>query len=367
MILRRYLYREVLQSFVAVMVVLLLIYVSNRFVRYLAQAASGYIGSDAVVELLLLKLGENLALLLPLALFLAVLLALGRLYRDSEVIAMAASGIGVRHLALLLSGLAMVFAIIAGALSLYFSPSAAALQQELFEQAKGEAQIAGVQPGRFREFGEGQRVGYVESISEDGREMRNVFLQIQRGDRQDLIVARRASPALEGVERTRYMVLEDGYRYTGAPGDLDFVVTRFERHAVRLEQDDGSGYRKRETFDSLRLLREGGPENLAELQWRLSIPVSVLLLTLLAIVMARTTPRQGRYARLVLAFIVYFLYNNAVGIAQKLVERGDLSAVVGVWPVHLIFAAAVLAVLYRQSAGRWPTLPRWRRRRGAAA
>lgn len=360
MIIQRYVFKEVLQTFVAVTAILLLIYVSNRFVRYLAQAASGYISSELVLELMLLKLAENLALLLPLALFLAVLLALGRLYRDSEMIAMAASGIGVRHVATSLAGFSVLFAMLVAALSLYVSPRAAGVQQELYAQAKGEAQIAGIQPGRFREFGSGHRIGYVESLSADRREMRNVFIQVDRDSGQDIIVAQRASPALEGSGLTRYMILEDGHRYTGAPGQVDFVVTRFEQHAVRLEQSEVAAGRTLEAMDSAKLLREGGPANLAELQWRLSIPVSVVLLTLLAVVMARTSPRQGRYARLIVAFIIYFIYNNALGISQKLVERGDLDPHIGVWPVHLLFAAAVLSALHRQSTGRWPWQVQWR-------
>ena len=354
MIVKRYMFREVSQVFVAVMAVLLLIYISNRFVRYLAQAASGYISSDVVLELLLLKLAENLSLLLPLGLFLAVLLALGRLYRDSEIIAMAASGVGVRHLAQSLGWFSVLFALVAGALSLYFSPMAARVQQDLFERAKGEAQIAGVQPGQFRDFGDGARVAYVESMSADGRELRNVFIQVDRSSTQDVIVAATASQALEGRERERYMVLRDGHRYTGQPGQADFVVTQFERHAVRLESSVSSQARKLEARSSLELLAEGGEKAVAELQWRVSIPISTVVLALMAVAMARTTPRQGRFSRLIVAFLIYFLYNNALGIAQKLVERGDLATYIGVWPVHLLFATVVLCTLYRQSAGRWP-------------
>lgn len=362
MILHRYLFREVLQVFAAVLAVLLLVYVSNRFVRYLAQAASGYISNDLIAELMLLKLAENLAILVPLALYLAVLLALGRMYRDSEVIAMSAGGIGVRRLAHALSWFAGGFALVVGVLSLYISPQAAQLQQTLFEQAKGKAQIAGIQPGRFREFGAGERVVYVESITADGESMRNVFVEVRRPTGRDLLVAERAYPLVSGGDGERFMILENGHRYTGEPGDLDFVITRFERHAVRLEQQAGPGFRRLEATPSIDLLRERGARNLAELQWRLSLPVSVLLLVLMAVPLARTSPRQGRYAKLVTAFVLYFLYNNAIGIARKLVEREDLAAAVGVWPVHAVFGTAAVALLLHQTSLGWTFPWRWRRR-----
>jgi len=363
-IVHRYLFREVLQVFAAVLAVLLLIYVSNRFVRYLAQAASGYISSDMILELMLLKLAENLAILLPLALYLAVLLGLGRLYRDSEVIAMAAAGISLRRLAYALAWFASGFAVVAAVLSLYVAPKAAELQHVLFEQAKGKAQIVGIQPGRFRELGGGERVVYVEDIAPDGASMRNVFVHVRRDKGQDLLVAERAYPAVEGLEGERFMVLENGHRYTGAPGDLNFVITRFQRHAVRLERSAGPGYRKLEATTTLDLLRGGDARHLAELRWRLSLPLSTLLLAVMAVPLSRTSPRQGRYARLVGAFILYFLYNNALGIAQTLVEREELHPALGVWPVHLVFGGVAIAALLRQSAPgrRW-----WRRAGGAAA
>lgn len=362
MIVHRYVFREVLQVFIAVLGVLLVIYVSNRFVRYLAQAASGYISSDVITQLILLKLAQNLSILLPLALYLAVLLALGRLYRDSEIIAMAAGGISVRRLAHALVWLGAGFALLAGSLSLYFSPKAADLQQALFEQAKGEAQIGGIQAGRFREFGKGDRVVYVESISDDGSSMQNVFVRVRHRNGQDLIVAERAYPSVEGGDGDRFMVLEKGHRYTGEPGQLDFVVTQFQRHAVRLEQATRSGLRKLEATPTLELLAQDSAASIAEFQWRMSVPISVVVLVLMAVPLARTSPRQGRYAKLVTAFVLYFIYNNGVSIAQKLVEREQLHVSIGVWPVHALFALGAIAMLFAQSSPRW-RWPRigWRR------
>jgi lipopolysaccharide export system permease protein len=364
-IVNRYVFREVLQIFVAVLAVLLMIYVSNRFVRYLAEAASGYISSDVIVQLILLKLAQNMSVLLPLALYLAVLLALGRLYRDSEIIAMAACGIGVRKLTYALLWFALGFALLAASMSLYFSPQAARLQAIVFEQAKGKAQVGGIQAGRFREFGSGDRVVYVESIADDGSSMGNVFVRVRHRNGQDLIVAERAYPSVQGGEGDRFMVLENGHRYTGEPGQLDFVVTQFERHAVRLEQATASGRRKLEALSTLELLGQDSAATAAEFQWRVSVPVSVLVLVLMAVPLSRTSPRQGSYANLVTAFVLYFLYNNGISIAQKLVEREQLHVAIGVWPVHALFALGAICVLFAQSSIGW-RWPRLRVRREAA-
>ena len=158
------------------------------------------------------------------------------------------------------------------------------------------------------------------------------------------------------------MVLEDGYRYTGLPGVLDFVITRFERHAVRMDPIAPPGYRKLESKPSLELIREGGDKNIAELQWRLSLPITVVLLCMLAVAMARTNRNQGRYARLLAAFVLYFLYNNGIGIAQKLIERGELNPWIGVWPVHIVVALLVTGMIYRQGRTQPMRIPFLRRR-----
>jgi len=363
-IVHRYVFREVLQVFGAVTGVLLLIYISNRFVRYLGQAASGYISSDVIMQLILLKLAQNLPILLPLGLYLAVLLGLGRLYRDSEIIAMAAGGISVRRLAHALLWLGVGFALLTGFLSTYVSPKAAQLQQALFEQAKGEAQIVGIQAGRFREFGKGNNVVYVESIADDGGSMNNVFVRVRHRNGEELIVGERAYPTVQGSDDDRFMVLENGHRYTGTPGQLDFVVTRFERHAVRLDQSAPSGPGKMEARPTLELLRRGGVANIAEFQGRVSVPISVIALVLMAVPLARTSPREGRYAKLVTAFVLFFIYNNGLSIAQKLVEREQLPVSIGVWPVHAVFFLGAIGALLAQSSLGW-RWPRLRRRRAA--
>jgi lipopolysaccharide export system permease protein len=259
---------------------------------------------------------------------------------------------------------AVAFGVLCGALSLYFSPRAADLQRSLFEQAKGEAQVAGIQPGAFREFGGGDRVVYVESIADDGLSVGNVFVRVTRGREQHLLVAEQAFPAVEGPEGDRYIVLENGRRYTGKPGRRDFVTTDFERHAIRLEQSSGPGANRLEAMSTLALLGAQGTAGMAELQWRASLPISVPVLVLMAVSLARTSPRQGRYAKLVTAFVLYFLYNNGIGIAQKLIERGDLSPAVGVWPVHVAFALLGVLMLAHQTSLGW-RVPWPRRRREA--
>lgn len=354
MILQRYLLREILQSLAAVVLVIALIYISNRFVRFLTEAAAGRLASDLIFDLVALRLVASLPVLIPAGYFIAVLVSLGRLYKDSEMVAMWAGGFGLARTARGLVWISVAMAAVVLALSVYIAPSAAAMQDRLANRARAEAEIAGLVPGRFRDFGREDSVIYVEKVAPDRRAMRNVFVQTRGAKQQNVLVARRGYLAVQGGEGDRFMVLEDGYRYTGKPGQRDFIITRFGRHAVRLDRiGHRPGWKKLDSVPTLDLLRSSNRRYKAELQWRIGMPISVILLGLLAIPLARTKPQEGRYARLFTAVVAYFIYNNLLGVSQKLMERGELSTLIGMWPVHLVVAAIALSWMYMQDAGRW--------------
>ena len=150
------------------------------------------------------------------------------------------------------------------------------------------------------------------------------------------------------------MVLENGYRYAGLPWDAKFSVTRFERHAVRIDaQPRGTFAGRRKTLATMALIDSGDPYHFAELQRRFSVAVSIMVLGMLAVPLARTSPHDGRYAKLFVAIVVYFMYSNAISISEKFVDRGVVPAFVGAWPVHAAMALVALALLVKQTSGGW--------------
>lgn len=368
MILHRYLFREVTQTFIGVLSVLLLIFVSHRFVRYLADAAAGDLPSDVIVQLLALKMIATLVIILPLAFFIAVLLGLSRLHQDSEVTAMTAGGLGLGQFMQAIFWFSLGFALIGLGLSLYASPKAAELAGEIKGRAEASADITGMIAGRFNRVSGGDRVFYAETISPDRARMENVFVQLR--DRQPPFLLSAASGYQRVDEETgdRFLVLVDGRRYEGEPGQYKYTVTRFREHAVRIKENLIAGEtRKNDTIPTLELLASDNREWAAEFQWRLSMPLSLVLLGLLAVLLARTSPRQGRYARLFNAILLYFVYNNLLGITRELTEQGEIPTAIGVWPVHLGMALFIAALALYQASGRWWLAAFRRRRREARA
>ena len=352
MIIERYLGREVLRTCAAVLAVLVLIYGADRFTRILSDAVAGTVSPGLIVQILALKLVEKLPVFLPLALYLAVLVSLGRLYRDSEVVAFGAGGIGLWRLS---RGL---FAVVAGcsvagaALSLFVSPNAASMRWALMEEARHQAENRMFVPGRFKEFGGGDQIIYVEAVDAEAGRMSDVFVRVRKPHRQYVLISGAAYQDVRPESGARYMGLEDGWRYVGLPGDATFSVTRFERHAVRIEAQPREVFAGgRKMLATAALIASGDPGHVAELQRRVSAAMSIVVLGMLAVPLARTTPREGRYGKLFLAVVVYFIYSNAISIVENLVERGVVPGLVGLWPVHGAMGLVVLALLLDQTTG----------------
>nr|VFK58032.1 MAG: lipopolysaccharide export system permease protein [Candidatus Kentron sp. TUN]VFK60869.1 MAG: lipopolysaccharide export system permease protein [Candidatus Kentron sp. TUN]VFK67060.1 MAG: lipopolysaccharide export system permease protein [Candidatus Kentron sp. TUN] len=363
MILNKYIYREILLVFTAVLTILILVYISHRFVRYLAEAAAGTIPVSAILELLSIKLLSKLEIFIPVSFYISVLLGLGRMYKDNEITAMSFAGIGLTTIAGQVFRLSLVFAMLTMFLSLYVSPEIVSIEEEHKEKAREEFDITGIYPGHFREIKGRKHIVYVEDVSPDKRSMQNIFVQSLQAKGMDVLVANSAHQMVD-EHKKRFIVLEDGRRYAGKPGDLNFMITRFERHTIHVQGSESRGTRHHgiNSLPTSDLLHgRGNPRYAAELQWRLSLPISLVVLSLLAVVLARTSSSGGRYAKLTAAILAYFLYNNLIGIARTLVERGDLNPSIGLLSVHGIVILIVVGILIiDHTNGAWRTMLRSR-------
>jgi len=347
LIITRYIIREISYTLIALMGLILLIYISHRFMVYLVQASVGNLPAEFIFQLLGLKLLSDLMLILPLGFFLAILLALGRLYKDNEITAMASCGIPVPFFSIL--SLGGFFAIIIATLSLLLAPWAQSQKEVLQTKLTSLAEVGGIAAGRFKEFNHGNGIFYIESMDSDSNLMHNLFVQVNLPDKRVIIVADQGYQVVQGDELL--MVLVNGHRYENKLGQLNYVITDFEQHTIKVPKRLDTPQDENSAAIPTGLLW-GQPEAAyqAELQWRLSLPLTAILLAALAVPLSRTTPRQGQYAKIFSGILIYLIYTNLLNIAKKWVDRGDLSPSVGVWWVHLGLVAIILVLFY------WPSL-----------
>lgn len=326
-------------------VILFVVLLTNRLILFLSDAASGDIPGNLIFELLGLKALANLGTVLPASFFLAIVLALGRLYRDSEMAALAACGIGPREMYRALLLFAVPLALLVGYLSLEFGPWAEHKAQLTVAQAQQSNRLQGVRPGRFLDLGDHQAVAYVGSVDADGV-MHDVFARAEQNGQPVLILAERGRREVDPETGDQFLVLENGRRYQGVPGQRAWRVVRFRQHGISLGGGGGVVFTAASDALTTRQLWDARDRSAqAQLQWRLSMPVVTLVLTLLALPLSKSAPRAGRYAQLVGAVLVYVLYFNLLKVAQDLLAQGRTPQVIGLWWVHALILGGALAAL----------------------
>lgn len=336
-------------SLAAVTAVLLAILVSYQLARILGVAAERGFPHDIVFALIGLTTLENLMVLVPIATLLAVMLALGRLYHESEMAAVRACGLGPERLYLAVYSLALPLAIALGWLAFVIGPAARDGAEALRGRGMRDAEFGMLEPGTFRTYADGKAVFYAESLGADGR-LINIFMQRLADDRVEIATAAWAEQRVMHGGRTQMVVLHDGERIEGVPGRPDFRRIRFVEHGIPVVVPEaGSGRLVPERRRTMDLIRSSELTDVAELQRRISMPLMVLVLALIAVPLSALRPREGRYARVAIGILLYFVYSNLVSAAQVWIEKGRVPPVLGTWWVHVLFAALGLWLLHRQS------------------
>jgi lipopolysaccharide export system permease protein len=356
MILDRALFKEAALSFGKVLLVLSLIILGQLFAKLLSKAAEGKIPGDLVLPLLGLGAIKTAVQLLPLALMLGLMLTFGRMYQDSEMVAIQASGVGLLRLYRPVLWLTLPVVMILAGLSLYVSPWSVQKTEQVIAQGKNRVDISGVTKGRFLESKNSAWVVFAGELSRKNHRLEAVFLHKRELDGKVTIeVAEQARQYTDPSTGERLLEMTDGARYDGVPGEADYQILTFGRHTMRIPSfgDEEDGPDTREGMGSAELWRSASQADKAQLQWRLSIPVFALVLGALALPLSYTAPRRGRYAKLALALVIYIAYINLVLMAVSLTEIGDLPLWLGAWWIHGLMVILISILLARRYGWRW--------------
>lgn len=347
-IIDRYLAREMGQGLALVAGVLVVMFASFNTARFMADAVSEGLGMAVVLQLVGLRTLIALEVLLPIALYLGVVMGLGRLHHDQEMTALQAMGVGEARLLRPVVLLALPLAAVVGLISLQARPWAYHWNYQLQAESRAELDLGRLAPERFQGSTETGRVIYARQVQPQRNRMSGLFLYRRDGERREIVLAPRASKPDAPPGQHPRLLLEDGTAYqlgSGSDSGGDRVLHFGQLNLVLEEPDTLVGY-KRKAASNASLLASDDPDDLAELQWRLSRPLSTVLLALLAVPLSRTAPRRGRHARLLAAVLAYAAYYNLGGIARTWVEQGTVGAFPGLWWPHALLAVVLLALLW---------------------
>lgn len=341
MIIFRYLAKEVFSTFIVISLILLLIFLSNRFAHYLALAAAGKLVVLQLVHLMILEVPQLFSLIFPLSFYLSILLVYGKLYADSEMVVLSACGLSQKQLLKMTFGLSLIVAIPVMVFSLWINPIVANTRDQLLARISATSMLQTLLPGRFQQTRSANQIFYIESMSNDRQSLKNIFVaERAKDDSWTVMEAKDGRYITDPMTKDHFVVAQDGYRYEGIPGDKNFTLYHFGEYGVRLNMP--VSFVRDSQIDSvptLQLWRQSSSHNLdyrAELQWRLALPLCVFILTLIAFSLSHVAPRAGRFAKLFPAILIYIIYANFMIVGQDWVSQGQIPSYLGLWILHVL-------------------------------
>ena len=345
-ILDKMIIQDLIKTLFSVLTVIVVIIVSRQFIRILDGAIAGQVSDETLLDILGLKMIVATVEFLPVALFMSVLMVMGRMYRDHEMAAVASAGGGAVTIYRAVFLLVIPLSIIATVLSLFVSPWAESRADKLIQHDDESAELRGIAAGKFTEYSHGDLVFYVEDISADNK-MHKVFLENRRQGNVSIINAESAH--FEELPGGQYIFFENGEQVKGLPGSLNYVIEKFTEYAVRIEKKVVVAKFKRNSLGVDLLWGSHVKTYIAELQRRFSIPLGALLLSFIAVPLAQISPRGGVYGNMIVGFLIYFSYGNLIRISQGWVMNETIPAWlggVGVDFLLLVSGGFLLARLY---------------------
>ncbi len=351
-IVHRYLLKDVVANFVAILLVLLLILLGGVFVKLLGKVADGSIEFSLVFPLLLWGSVGSLTTLLVVSAFLAILLTMGTLYRNSEIYALRTMGIGDMALVRLFLWFGVAVALVLFLLAAWVSPHASMRTQELRHEAATRFDLSAVTPGRFIALPGNDRVIFAGGRSDDGEALEEIVLFSGRGNNLKIVTARTAVQIDDDDGNARFLDLAEGNFYQGAPGSDRYLAGRFGNNRINVPGAAATSHLRLKMLPLQQLLGSDDLGRRAELHWRLSFPFSLIVLTFLAVPLSHTSPRKGRFGRVAVAILLYVLYANLLGLGKNWIEAGVVPAGVGLWWVHALFMLLFMVLIWRQSGFR---------------
>jgi len=353
LIIQRYIIKEILYNWAAVTLILSLIYAVGLFVRFLSGAADGSLKMGVVLALLGLKYIDSIPILYPLTLYLAIILGLGRMYKDNEMTAIAACGFGVTSILTIVAKISVFVSLALLGISLFASPWAEHQVLKMRASSKADADLSIVSSGRFTEIKNANLVFYTEQVSKSGEELENLFVQRTQNGNSQLLTAEKAHIHVDEKTGDNYILFINGYSYEGIPGEADYKIVRYKKYGIRIpppKTDILLKDMRKSARPTSQIWNSNKMSDKAEFQWRLALPVSTILLSMLAVLLSHTAPRKDRFAKLFVAILIYLTYNNLLGMADTWYEKELTPSFLGLWWVNLLLLILVI-ILWAKAMG----------------
>jgi len=355
----KYIMRNLVAYFCVITFIIGLVVFGNQFVLTVQESIDRGIPFQELMPLISFNMIRDVPVILVLSIFLAVIITISQLYKNSEAIVMNSIGLGDKAFLSVIKPLAIILFLFVLFLTAYAVPWAKQQKSAAEEETKNASEFSFITEGKFESFKKGDIVFYASdstSIDVDGEQnMEEIFIYASENGNPVIVLASDAKKYIDPESKSIYLRLRDGVRYQGLPSSENIKILNFDSYDLEIVsgevQKSIATFTEIEEKTTLDLLKQGGLLAIAELQWRLSLPLSILILVVFAVYLGKTSPRGGKGVNILIGIFVFMLYNNGLLVAKSSIENGLLSPIIGMWGIHLI-AILFLMLLYQFRQGK---------------
>ena len=350
----RYIMRNLVILFFAIMFIIGLVLFGNQFVLTVQESIERGIPIQELLPIVSFNMIRDIPMVLSLSLFLAIILTISQLYKNSEAIVMNSLGLGEKHFIVFIQPLVVVSFAIIFFLTLYAVPWSKQQKNIMEAETKNASEFSFITEGQFEQFKQGDIVFYasesktLDSVGEQN--MEEIFIYALDNEKSVIVLASAAIKFIDTESNSIYLRLKDGVRYQGIPNNENVNILNFDLYDLEIVsgelQKSVAIFTKIESKSTLDLIKAEGLYANAELQWRLSQPISVLFLSIMGVFLGKTSPRKGKGINLLIGVLIFMLYNNGLLVAKSAIERGQLDPIIGLWGIHLL-VLILLILLYQ--------------------
>ena len=357
-IISKYLLKNLIVILIAIFLIISLIIFGNQFVMTAQKSVEHGIPLSELMPIVGFNMLRDLPIILSLSFFLSIIISISQLYRNSEAVVMNSFGIGDRNFMNLIKPLAIVIFLFIFSLSMYAVPWAKNQKSLTEDVTVNASDFSFITEGKFESFKNGEIVFYASdssSISNSGEQnMEEIFIYVSNKDSPIVVLAAEATKYSDSKNESIYLRLKDGLRYEGLPGDENVNILNFDKYDLEIVsgevQKSLSNFSEIEEKTSIDLFLEGGLLANAEIQWRLSQPISILILSIIGVLLGKTSPRTGKGVNLLFGVIIFMLYNNGLLVAKNSIESGQLNPLIGLWSIHILMILCMI-IFYQLRQG----------------
>ena len=353
-IISRYLLKNLLVFLLSIFFIISLIVFGNQFASIVQKSVEHGIPFQELMPIVGFNLLRDIPIILSLSLFLAIIISISQIYKNSEAIVMNSIGIGDKGFIYYIQPIVIFAFVLVFVLTIYAVPWAKQQKSYTEDETVNASEFSFITEGKFENFKNGEIVFYASessSINKTGQQnLEEIFIYVSNKESPVIVLASEGVKYSDSKSQSIYLRLKDGVRYEGLPGDLNINILDFDLYDLEIVsgelQKTLSNFSKIEEKTSIDLLADGGLLANAEIQWRISQPLSILILSVIGVLLGKTSPRSGKGINLLAGVVIFMIYNNGLLVAKNSIERGDLPPLIGLWSIHI--AVILLALIFYQ-------------------